>query len=232
MENSAKVLYDTGISIFGFDTIKISSYMVTSLVITVVLCLLALIVKKKCTATGTPGKFQNVVEWLVGGIYNFFGEIIGEELVERYFPFIATMFLFILTSNYVGLLPMAGRLPGYVAPTSTLGVTVGLAVVVFLVTHGSGVKTHGVKYLKHFVTPYAFLLPLLLLEEIIRPTSLALRLYGNVFGEDTVLEQLFDLIPLGVPIFMQALGLLFGFLQALVFTILACVYISGAAEGH
>lgn len=226
MENSAKVLYDTGINLFGLGTLQITSYMVTATVVTVIFCILALLIRKKCTSTGTPGKFQNVVEWAVSSLYNFFGDVLGKDKIDTYFPFIATLFVFILTSNYIGLLPMAGELPGYASPTSTLGFTIGLAIMSFIVTHVSGFKYNGASYLKHFVTPFAFMLPLLLLDELCKPVSLSLRLYGNVMGGETVIGQLFAMVPILVPALMQALELLLGFLQALVFATLTCVYIS------
>ena len=215
MENSAKVLYDTGINLFGLGTLQITSYMVTATVVTVIFCILALLIRKKCTSTGTPGKFQNVVEWAVSSLYNFFGDVLGKDKIDTYFPFIATLFVFILTSNYIGLLP-----------TSTIGFTIGLAIMSFVVTHVSGFKYNGASYLKHFVTPFAFMLPLLLLDELCKPVSLSLRLYGNVMGGETVIGQLFAMVPILVPALMQALELLLGFLQALVFATLTCVYIS------
>lgn len=230
MEDSAKVLYDTGISIFGLGNLEITGYMVTATVITVILCIVAVLISKKCTNVGTPGIFQNAVEWAVGGLYGYFAGVIGEDKIEKYFPFVGTLFVFILVSNYVGLLPFAGHIPGFASPTSTLGFTVGLAIMVFVLTHVSGFKYNGIHYFKHFVTPFAFMLPLLLLDEFCKPLSLSLRLYGNVMGGETVINQLFNLVPLIVPMLMQALELLLGFLQALVFSTLACVYIAESTD--
>lgn len=233
MEDSAKVLYDTGISIFGLGNLQITSYMVTAAVITLLLCILALIIRKKCTSTGTPGKFQNVVEWAVGGLYNFYGDVLGKDKVDKYFPYVATLFVFILVSNYTGLLPMAGHVEGFAAPTSALGFTVGLALMTFVVTHVSGFKNNGLGYLKHFITPFAFMLPFLILDELVKPVSLSLRLYGNVMGGETVIGQLFNMVPILVPVLMQALELLLGFLQALVFAMLTSIYITTAiGEEH
>ncbi len=229
MENAGKVLYDTGINIFGLGTLQITSYMVSAFALTVILCIVALIIRKTCTSTGTPGTFQNVVEWGVSKLYNFYGDVLGEKKIDKYFPYIATLFVFILCSNYLGLLPLAGELPGYASPTSTLGFTVGLALMTFFLTHISGFKYNGLHYLKHFITPFAFMLPMLILDELCKPLSLSLRLYGNVMGGENVIAQLFNLVPLGVPIIIQALELLLGFLQALVFAMLTSVYISEAS---
>ena len=85
-------------------------------------------------------------------------------------------------------------------------------------------------YFKRFITPAAFMLPILILDEIIKPISLALRLYGNVFGEETVTHELYSLLPIGAPIIMMALSLLFCAIQAVVFTMLVSIYLDEATE--
>ncbi|MEG1537495.1 MAG: F0F1 ATP synthase subunit A, partial [Clostridiales bacterium] len=80
---------------------------------------------------------------------------------------------------------------------------------------------------------YVFLLPLMLIDEFVRPLSLSLRLFGNIYGEEEVTAQLFNMVPLLIPLAMNALSLLMGFVQAMVFVMLSSVYIGGAAgEGH
>ena len=105
--------------------------------------------------------------------------------------------------------------------------------VTFCATHIGGFKYNGVHYLGHFVKPVAPLLPLMLLEEVIHPLSLSLRLYGNIYGEETVLHQVSGLLPLLAPIVIMGLSLLFGAIQALVFTMLSAIYIEAATgAGH
>ncbi|NMA14936.1 MAG: F0F1 ATP synthase subunit A, partial [Clostridia bacterium] len=87
-------------------------------------------------------------------------------------------------------------------------------------------------YFKHFLQPVAFLLPLMIIEELVRPLSLSLRLYGNIFGEEMVTAQLFQMAPFLVPLVMQALSLLMGLVQAFVFTLLTAVYLGGATADH
>ena len=98
----------------------------------------------------------------------------------------------------------------------------------------TGFHDHGVKgYSCHFTKPIIVLCPLFLLEEIVHPVSLALRLFGNIYGEETVTEQLAQVIPVVAPLAMNVLSLLLGAIQALVFTLLSGIYISMAAsEGH
>ncbi|MEG1585071.1 MAG: FoF1 ATP synthase subunit a, partial [Anaerovorax sp.] len=126
---------------------------------------------------------------------------------------------------------LAGELPGLAAPTSSINFPAGLALIVFFATQIIGMReNHGIKYYKHLFTPFAFLFPLMLMEEFVRPLSLTLRLYGNIFGEESVTRSFFELVPLGLPIIMQALSVLMGLVQALVFALLAGIYISGAVE--
>ncbi len=156
-----------------------------------------------------------------------------EKKAKQYFPILGTFFFLILLSNYSGLLPLSGHLPGLAAPTSTISVTAGFAIVVFFLTHFFGIKEKGLPYFKHFLQPMAFLLPLMIVEELVRPLSLSLRLYGNTFGDEMITSQLFQMVPFGIPLLMQLLAVLMGLIQAFVFTLLTAVYIGGAtAEDH
>ena len=123
-------------------------------------------------------------------------------------------------------------------PTACLSVTAGLGVAAFCTTHIIGVKERGLgPYLHSFasVKPailVVLMLPLNLIEQVIRPVSLALRLYGNLSGEETVTEQLYEIFPIGAPLIMQVLSLLFCALQAIVFSMLLSIYIAEALEGE
>jgi F-type H+-transporting ATPase subunit a len=141
----------------------------------------------------------------------------------------ATLFIFIIVCNYSGLLPGAGHLTGFSVPTASLSVTAALAIVGFFAIHTIGVKERGVLgYLKTFLS---VMLPLTLVEMFIRPFSLALRLFGNLYGEEMVTEQLYNIFPIILPLLMNVLSLLFCLIQALVFTMLLSIYIEEAAEG-
>ena len=87
-------------------------------------------------------------------------------------------------------------------------------------------------YFKRFISPIAFMLPLMVLDEFIKPASLALRLFGNVFGEETVTHNLYDLLPIGAPVIMMVLSLLFCAIQAVVFTMLTSIYLEEAVEAE
>jgi F-type H+-transporting ATPase subunit a len=104
-----------------------------------------------------------------------------------------------------------------------------MAIIVFVMMLVTGIREHkGIGYFKHYFKPFAFLFPLMLLEDLVKPVSLTLRLYGNVFGEHTVTQSFFELVPIGLPVIMQALGVLMGLIQALVFSLLAAIYIKEA----
>ena len=192
--------------------------------------IMALIVLFSVLATrklkDVPGPLQNVAEWAVNGLIDLFEGVLGREKCRKYFPIFATLFIFIIVCNYSGLLPGAGE--AFTVPTSVLAVTAALAVIAFFTVHTIGFKTQGFSgYLKSFVT---VILPITILEQFTRPVSLALRLYGNIYGEEQVTETLFGMFPILLPLVMQVLSLLFCFIQAMVFTMLLAVYVDEATE--
>ena len=175
-----------------------------------------------------PKKGQNVFEVIVGGLEDFMVEITGPE-GRFFFPYIATVFFFILVSNLIGLVP------GFFSPTANLNTTLALALCTFVLTHIIGIKFHGTKYIKHFLGPVWWLAPLMFILEMIghlaRVMSLSIRLFGNIFGKETVLGIFFMLAGLYLaPLPILFLGILVSFIQALVFTLLSIIYFAGAME--
>jgi len=177
-----------------------------------------------------PGRFQNMIETGIESLDNFFAGIIGKKHSRKYFFFLGSLFIFIIFANYSGLIPGVGLTKYLKAPTSSLSTTLGLGVASFLFLQIAGLA-HGAKhYFKRFVSPMFFMLPLLVLDEFIKPASLALRLFGNVFGEETVTHELYSLLPIGVPVIMMVLSLLFCAIQAVVFTMLVSIYLEEGLE--
>ncbi len=175
-----------------------------------------------------PRKGQNFYEVVIGGLEDFMVDITGPE-GRLFFPYIATIFLFILVSNLLGLVP------GFFSPTANINTTLALALCTFCLTHIIGFKFHGPKYLKHFLGPVWWLAPLMLVLELIghlaRVMSLSIRLFGNIFGKETVLGIFFMLAGLYLaPLPILFLGILVSFIQALVFTLLSIIYFAGAME--
>lgn len=212
----------------ALNEMGISNGMITSAGITIILCGISIFVGRRLQ-TVPNGYLQNFIEWSIESLYNFFEGIVGPRGCKRYFPLMATLFIYILIANYSGLLPGSGHIHGLDAPTGSINCTAAMAVVVFFATHAIGIREHhGPAYFKHFFKPFAFLFPLMIIEEFVRPVSLTLRLYGNIFGEHMVTASFFDLIPIGLPLVMQAISILMGLVQALVFSLLAGIYIHEA----
>ena len=174
-----------------------------------------------------PGGAQNVMEVIVDGLHSLLIDTMGEH-GKKFFPLIATIGLFILTSNLIGIIP------GFESPTANINTNLAMALVVFFMTHVVGVITHGFKYLKQFLGPVWWLIPLMLPIELIshlsRPLSLTFRLFGNIAGEDIVLLVVLLLVPLIVPLPIMFLMIFTSVVQTLVFMLLAMMYIGGAME--
>ncbi|MHB8907482.1 MAG: F0F1 ATP synthase subunit A [Syntrophales bacterium] len=174
-----------------------------------------------------PSGFQNVMEVIVEGFDNLVTETMGPE-GRKFFPLIATLGLYILTANLLGLVP------GFESPTSNLNTTVSMALVVFVMTHVVGIRIHGFKYVKHFLGPIWWLAPLMIILEIVshlaRIISLSFRLFGNIAGEDKVLAVVVLLVPLLVPLPVFVLMIFTSVIQTIVFMLLTMMYIAGAME--
>ena len=211
-----------------FGILDVTGEVVAMWAILIVLAVLSLVATRHMTER--PGKFQNVVETGIEYLDNFFAGIIGKAHARKYFFFLGSLFIFILFANYSGILPGMGLTKYIKAPTSSLSTTLGLGIAAFLFLQIAGLANGVIKYFKRFVSPMFFMLPLLVLDEFIKPASLALRLFGNVFGEETVTEELYGIIPIGVPVIMMALSLLFCAIQAVVFTMLVSIYLSEGLE--
>lgn len=175
-----------------------------------------------------PRKGQNFLEVIIETLEDFMVDITGPE-GRAFFPFIATIFLYIFLCNLIGLVP------GFISPTANINTTLSMALCTFVLTHAIGIKFHGVKYIKHFLGPVWWLSPAMLILELIghfaRIISLTVRLFGNIFGKEKVLGVLFGLWGLYlVPLPILFLGILVSLVQAVVFMLLAIVYFAGAME--
>ncbi len=184
-----------------------------------------------------PGKFQNFMEMLVEGMYNFIYSILGKE-TKKYLPFLGTLFFYILAMNWLGMVPFGH------SPSTSLTITASLSIMVFLYAQYTGIRRlGGLGYLHHMagsprelvswcMVPLIF--PLHIIGELAKPFSLALRLFGNITGEDTLIAvfvmlgiSILAFSPVGVPLQIPFyfLGLLLSTIQALVFTLLSTIYI-------
>lgn len=171
-----------------------------------------------------PTGFQCLVESFVLWMDNFFLEILGSK-GKKYLPILETLLLYIGISNLIGLV-------GLRPPTKDLGVTATLAIFAILLIQYSGIRQKGVrKWLKGFCEPMAFMLPLNLMELVIKPLSLCMRLFGNVLGAFVIMEFIKLLVPVGVPLaFSFYFDVFDGAIQAYVFVFLTSLFMSEAME--
>lgn len=175
-----------------------------------------------------PTKAQNFFEILISGMEEFMVDITGEE-GRWFFPIIATIFIYIATCNLLGLVP------GFYPPTASINTTAACAIPVFLFTHFIGIKYHGIRYIKHFLGPVWWLIPIILPIELIghlaRILSLSFRLFGNITGHELVLAILFMLAgAFFAPLPIMAMGIFVALVQAFVFFLLSIMYFAGAME--
>ena len=142
--------------------------------------------------------------------------------------FLGPLILFILFNN------LSGLVPGFEPATSNLNTTLAMALTVFFLYQIYGFKTHGIKYLKHFMGPILWLAPLMTPIEIIghlaRPLTLSLRLFGNMMGDHILLGIVLLLVPLIMPVPVMVLGIFVSVIQTLVFVLLAIAYFTQAME--
>jgi len=175
-----------------------------------------------------PTKAQNFFEIIISGMEEFMVDITGEE-GRWFFPIIATIFIYVATCNLLGLVP------GFYPPTASINTTAACAIPVFLFTHFIGIKYHGIKYVKHFLGPVWWLIPIILPIELIghlaRILSLSFRLFGNITGHELVLAILFMLAgAFFAPLPIMAMGIFVALVQAFVFFLLSIMYFAGAME--
>ncbi len=212
-----------------FGVLDVTGEVITMWIIIALLTVLSVVLGKNLKER--PGKLQNIVETGIEYLDNSFTANLGKQRARKYFYFLGSLFIFIIFANYSGLIPGVGLTKYLKAPTASLSVTAGLGICTFFFLQFSGMKAKGLKgYIKHFISPIIVMLPLLALDELIKPVSLSLRLFGNIFGEETVLEQLYEILPIGAPLVMMALSLLFCALQAIVYTTLVSIYLDEATE--
>jgi F-type H+-transporting ATPase subunit a len=174
-----------------------------------------------------PGRLQNLMEVIIGGLEDFVVTNIGED-GRKVFTVLCVLFIFILPSNLLGLVP------GFDAPTANVNTNAAMAIFLFGYYNWIGIKRWKFGYIKHFMGPVAFLAPLMLVLELIshlaRPLSLTLRLFGNIKGEEIVLILMFALAPVFGSLPMYFLFILAKSIQAFIFFMLGMIYLKGSLE--
>jgi F-type H+-transporting ATPase subunit a len=202
------------------------------IMVAVIMLLIAKMATKSLRAV--PTGTQNVVETYLSGVISMGVDVVGEENARKYLPLVATIGLFVLVSNLIGIIP------GFESPTSNINVTLVLALLVFVYYNYEGIKKQGAfTYVKNFVHlgdmhPVAkfsmslLMYPIELVSHLSRIVSLSFRLFGNIKGDDLFLWVLLMLVPWLIPITPLILLTFMAFLQTFVFMILTYVYLAGA----
>jgi len=212
------------------ETMGIPPYVSLSWLVMAIIIVIAIITRTSMKMV--PRGLQNLVEVVIEFHLDIAESTIG-HMGRHFFPFIATIGIFILLSNLLGLIP------GFEAPTGNINTNLALALPVFFATHIYGIREHGFGYIKHFLGPMRSVaaIPLMLLMFIIevishlaRPVTLSVRLFGNMVGKHLILMILGILVPAFIPITILVLGVLVSFIQAFIFILLTALYLAGAVE--
>lgn len=209
---------------FEWGFVRITATLVFTWILMFILILISFLVTRAIKSSSKISKGQNILEALIETINEQVRQISQEE-PGRFLPFIGTLFIFILASNVLSVVP------GFKPPTGSLNTTIALSLCVFLAVPFYGIMDRGfIGYLKEYLKPTAIMLPFNIIGELSRTLSLAIRLYGNVMSSTVVVAILLGVVPLFFPIVIQALGILTGVIQAYIFAILAIVYIASSTK--
>lgn len=238
------------ISLRAEEIFHIGNFPVTNTVLLAALAVLLLTVisvSLRRRLALVPGSVQNAVEMVIEGILGIMDSVlIRREKSEKYLPLVATIFLFVITSNWLGLLPGVGSLglrenhefvPLMRSPASDLNFTLALALITVITVNvlgaaAVGVKAHLSKFF-NFKGPVEFFIGILeLISEFARIISFSFRLFGNVFAGEVLLVIVAFLVPFVVPLPFLFLEIFVGFIQAFIFSMLALVFVAIATAEH
>jgi F-type H+-transporting ATPase subunit a len=204
-----------------------ADFVVMQLVVALVLIVVFALLKPRLSVD-RPGRMQHIFEMIHEFVQGQAEEQVGHE-AHRYLPFFGTLFVLILVSNLIGIIP------AFESPTMNAPVTCGCALATFCYYHMMGIRANGFGYIKHFLGPMWALAPLMLPIEFVshlaRVLSLTVRLYANMFAGEQVTMVFLKLTYLVVPVAFMGLHVFVGVIQAYIFMLLAMVYV-GSAVAH
>ncbi|MCB5230611.1 MAG: F0F1 ATP synthase subunit A [Candidatus Cloacimonas sp.] len=202
----------------------INAFKLIRMILIIDIVFLAIILYMRRNMGSKPSKRQLVFEMVYGFIDDLTTETLGKQNAH-FTPYILTIFLFILSANFIGIVPI----PGFMEPTRNLNVPLGMGLVIISVVHYVSIKKSGFKdYLKGYAEPFFALAPINVIGEVSKVISISFRLFGNVLGGAIIMLVVSSLtkyviLPVGMNLFF---GLFVGTIQAFVFTILAVSYIA------
>ena len=204
--------------------LKLNNTIVMTWIIMLALVIGAALITRNLSKELTRSGWQNLLEIVVTAIETQIKEV-GLGQPQKYIGFIGTLFLFIATAS------LFTTIPGFDPPTGSLSTTAALALMVFVAVPVFGIQAQGMSsYLSSYTKPTLMMLPFNIISELSRTLALAVRLFGNMMSGAMIIAILLTITPLLFPIFMTALGLLTGMVQAYIFSILAAVYIAAATQ--
>lgn len=206
-----------------FGGIAIKESVVVTWIIMIGLVLLSKILVRNLVVEN-PSRKQIVLEVVIGGIYKMIYDLVGSH-GKKYVPYLMSVMIYLGFANLIGLL-------GFKPPTKDLNVTASIAIMSIILIEYAGIRQKGVKkWVKGFTEPTPIITPLNVLELIIKPLSLCMRLFGNVLGAFVVMEIIKNIVPLFIPVPCSLYFDIFdGLIQAYVFVFLTSIYISEAIE--
>lgn len=207
----------------GFFTINFTASIVLQWVAILILGISSFLLTKNLKRK--PDKKQAALEQIYGIVQSVVTSTMGKEYIA-YVPYLGSLMIYLIVLNFMGLI-------GLKPPTQDLSVAAGLAISTFLVIHYTALKRNGVGgYLKGYAHPFVLMLPINIMERVMLPVSLALRLYGNMLAATVLVELVYEKLPkFGIPIIAHGYFDLFdGTIQMLVFTMLTMIQIKLTAE--
>jgi F-type H+-transporting ATPase subunit a len=214
-ETAANILLQIG-------TLQISNTVLTTWGVMLLFTALGLLLR-----TGQIASLQNAAEAVIVAIETAIAEVLPAASVRRVLPFVASLWLFVLVANLVGLIPELH------APTRDLSATAALATLVFCSTHWFAIREHGLRlHLQHYLQPSVILLPFHIISELTRTLALAIRLFGNMMSLEMAALLVLLIAGFLVPVPLLMLHVIEAVVQAYIFGMLALIYIAGALESH
>ena len=232
-----------------FLGLTITNSLLTGWIVTAILALCVFLFSRKIQEKGVPTRLQSLIVLIIEGLFGVVESIAGLAKAKRFFPMVGTLFIFILISNWSGLIPGLNLLgfrevlhgtevfiPYWRAPTADVNTTLALGLITMIMVQVYGVKYLGLKYFKKFLdfsSPINFFVGLLeLISDLSKIISFTFRLFGNIIAGEILLLVMAMLVPILGPTPFIALEIFVGFIQALVFMMLASVFINMATLGH
>lgn len=232
-----------------FFGLTITNSLLAGWIVTATLVLCVYLFFRQLKTKGAPSRLQSIIELLIESLFHMVESIAGSAKAKRFFPMVGTLFIFILISNWSGLVPGIAAfgfrevihgaevfVPYWRAPTADVNTTLALGLITMIMVQVYGVQYLGLKYFKKFLdfsSPINFFVGILeLISDFSKIISFTFRLFGNIIAGEILLLVMAMLVPILGPTPFIALEIFVGFIQALVFMMLASVFINMATLGH